>query len=224
MIVLLCGWLMVVGWRKRNHRSIGRGCLVLLATGLALIGWGYRNSVVLGQWQFLTTRGGISLYDGVKPGATGASDLGAYKADPAVDGLSEVEWNQYFAQKSYEAIAKDPLRIVGLIPTKLLRTWSPVPNAGDLKSWTVRLIFGCWYVPLAVMVGVGIWSIRSNAMVWMGCLIPAICISVIHSVYVGSLRYRLAAIPTLAILAALGAVSFPAQVRRPSPDSVAEAS
>ena len=192
---------------------------ILAAVSLSLVAWGYRNHRVLGEWRFLTTRGGISLYDGVHEGATGASDLGQIKAPADLDVSSELAWDRYFTDKSYEAIRKDPLRIIKLAPTKLARTWNPLPKAGDLQSGAVRVLFGLWCVPLYVLAIIGIWSIRRNGLALAGLLIPAVCISLTHSVYIGSLRYRLGAVPTLAILAALGLSHLLVRTRSSRPSS-----
>ena len=221
MVTLLGVWLMVVGWRGRRVAVAAHGGVILMAVALALTAWAWRNHVILGRWVMLTTRGGISLYDGVRPGATGAGDLADVKASPEVAGLSEVEWNAYFVQQSYEAIRRDPVRIVRLIPVKLARTWSPIPNAGDLQSPIIRVLFGIWYIPLGAMVLAGIWSIKGNWVTLSGLLIPAVCVSVIHSVYVGSLRYRVGAIPTLAILASLGLVMVISRWGKPADDRAA---
>lgn len=175
------------------------GCIVL-----ALLPWAYRNKQVTGDWIWLTSRGGISLYDGVHPGATGASDLGNIKAAPEVASLSEAEWNRYFKDKAWKHIFDDPIRIVSLSWTKLARTWSPVLNATDLQSWKIRAVFAGWYIPLYALVIIGIYAKRSRLSVLIGLLLPTICISATHVFFVGSVRYRLVAIPTLAILTAMG--------------------
>jgi len=188
-------------WRA----MLGSASIVALVV-LSLIPWGYRNKQVLGQWVFLTTRGGISLYDGVRPGATGASDLADVKNSPAVRDLTETEWNQHFIDQSWEAIQADPARVAKLAITKLGRTWSPVPNASDYQSTMIRVIFAAWYVPLYILALCGIWVLRRKWQVWAGLLLPVICISAVHAVFVGSMRYRLAALPCLAILAAVGLI------------------
>ena len=189
---------------RRDRQALAGSVLVVLIVFLSLLPWAYRNSKVIGQWCWLTSRGGISLYDGVRPGATGASDLGDVKNSPEVEDLSEAEWNDYFRQASYQAIADDPLRIAGLAITKLTRTWSPVLHAAEYQSRLIRTVFIVWYIPLYIMAAIGLWSIRGNYATWIALLIPTISICCLHSVFVGSVRYRLGALPTLAMLAVLG--------------------
>ena len=200
-VAALVAYLLVV---RRDRRAVLGAVTVVLMVFVALVPWAYRNSRVIGQWCWLTTRGGISLYDGVRPGATGASDLAAIKDAPEVGGLSEVEWNRYFYRASRQAILDDPVRIVGLVPIKLARTWSPVLHAAEYQSAAIRTIFAAWYVPLYALALLGLWARRRDGQVCAGLLLPAVCVSLLHGVFVGSVRYRLGALPTLAVLAAVG--------------------
>lgn len=181
------------------HAIISIFCIVL-----ALLPWAYRNKQLTGEWIFLTSRGGISLYDGVHPGATGASDLGTIKTDPEVLALEEAEWNAHFKEAAWTHIKDDPIRILRLAITKLARTWSPILNAAEYDSNMIRIIFAGWYVPLYLLVGWGIYRRRHDRALLLGLLIPALCVCAMHAVFVGSVRYRLVAIPTLAILGAMG--------------------
>jgi hypothetical protein len=154
----------------------------------------------------LTHRGGISLYDGVRPGADGSSDLGEIKQMPAVRGLDEVAWNEYFMGESLRLIREDPGRIVHLAGIKLARTWNPVPNARDYRSPAVRLIGGSWSIPLFAFALAGaIVLTRKSLGLWLTCLLllPAIYLSILHAFFVGSVRYRLPAMPFFAILSAI---------------------
>ena len=108
----------------------------------SLVPWAARSRYVTGDWCWLTHRGGISLYDGVGPQATGESNLGDIKAMPAVAGLSEVEWNRWFLKESFRAMREDPGRILRLAGIKLARTWNPLPNVETYQSRSIRFISG----------------------------------------------------------------------------------
>ncbi len=203
-ILFIAALVLLVLLVRRDRRAVGGTAMVVLIVFLSLLPWAYRNSKVMGQWCWLTSRGGISLYDGVRPGATGASDLAEVKNSPEVEELSESKWNEYFRQASYQAIADDPWRIAQLAVTKLARTWSPVLHAAEYQSRFVRAVFLVWYIPLYIMATIGLWSIRRKYTTWIALLIPVICICCLHSIFVGSVRYRLGALPTLAVLAVLG--------------------
>jgi 4-amino-4-deoxy-L-arabinose transferase-like glycosyltransferase len=204
LLVLIAALLLALIVMRRDARTAAGAAGVGLVVLVALLPWAWRNQRVLGQWCWLTTRGGISLYDGVRPGATGASDLAEVKDVPAVRGLSEVEWDAYFRNAAYTAIREEPGRVLGLIPVKWARTWSPMLNAAEYASPGMRIIFALWYVPLYLAVVTGCIVRRRSAATVVLLLLPALCVCALHGVFVGSVRYRLVALPMLAVLAAAG--------------------
>jgi hypothetical protein len=187
---------------RRDRRTVFASAGVVAAIVLSLVPWALRNQRVVGSWCWLTTRGGISLYDGVRPGATGASDLADIKDAPEVTALGETEWDAYFRNAAYDAMRKEPLRVLSLVPVKLARTWSPVLNAAEYRSRALQVAFAGWYVPFYLLVLAGIWRNRRRRGFVLGMLLPALCVCAMHGVFVGSVRYRLVALPQLAVLAA----------------------
>jgi 4-amino-4-deoxy-L-arabinose transferase-like glycosyltransferase len=202
--------LMVFAWpvlivllRRFDLQTIlGLACVFAVVIA-ALLPWGARNLRVTGDWVWLTNRMGISLYDGVHPGATGASDLGDIKAMPEVTGLTESEWNRYFKQKSWEHIQTEPGRILRLAWVKLSRTWSPVLHAEEYRSRLVKLVFAAWSIPFYGLVIAGIVILRRRWDLLAVLLLPAAYVSALHCLFVGSVRYRVGALPALAVLAAV---------------------
>lgn len=196
-------------FRRRFNKSAVIGVIVVGCVIVAgLFPWALRNRNVVGQWCWLTTRAGISLYDGVGPQATGASDLGDIKSGEAVRGLTEVRYNRYFLEASYEQMRADPSRIAKLAVRKLLRMWNPVPNAADYQSSVVRLVSAVWMVPMLAMSLAGAFVLCKRGpahgyAVAVYLLLPAFYLSALHMVFVGSVRYRLGAMPMLAVLAAI---------------------
>ncbi len=181
---LACSWLVVV---------------------VALVPWAARNQRVTGRWTWLTNRAGISLYDGVRPGADGGSDLGAIKRAPEVAGLDEVAWNAYFQARSRELLVQDPLRIVTLAGRKLLRTWSPWPNAADYQQVWIRILAGTWTAAVLITAAIGfavLWRRHRAAALLL--ILPALYVTGLHLLFVGSVRYRLPVMPPLEVLSAIG--------------------
>ncbi|MBN1511717.1 MAG: glycosyltransferase family 39 protein [Phycisphaerae bacterium] len=204
-LILVPLWSVWVWGRRRfAWRAAAGPAFVIAFVVLSLVPWGYRNRHVTGHWCWLTTRAGISLYDGVRPGATGASDLGDVKESPAVRGLSEHAWDRYFSDAAWQAMRDDPVRIIRLGLVKLARTWSPFLHADELGAPAVRFTFAAWSILFYSAVGLGLWARRKHAGEWTGLLLPAVMICVLHFFYVGSVRYRLGAIPALSLLAAFG--------------------
>ncbi|GJM26061.1 MAG: membrane protein [Phycisphaerae bacterium] len=203
-LILVAALLGYIVFARRDRTGIIGAAASVACIIIALLPWAYRNKQATGDWIWLTSRGGISLYDGVHPGATGASDLGNIKSAPEVANFSEAEWNRHFKAEAWKHILDDPIRILRLSWVKFARTWSPILNAADYQSWKIRIIFAGWYIPLYAFVILGVYTHRSRFSLLIALLIPTICVSATHVFFVGSVRYRLVAIPTLAILAAMG--------------------
>ncbi len=207
--VVLC---FIAVCRRLDRSSLAGVAVVGVIVITALAPWAARNRHVIGEWCWLTTRAGISLYDGVGPQATGAGDLGAIKQMPAVRGMGEVEWNRYFLDESWKAIRADPGRIVKLAGTKLARLWNPFPNVRQYQSPLVQTISIAWTVPVFTLGVVGaLWlSIKyrkDGLRIAFFLLLPALYVSILHSLFVGSVRYRLPAMPLIEILAAVALVA-----------------
>lgn len=176
---------------------------------VSLAPWAVRNRQVTGDWCWLTNRAGISLYDGVGPGATGSSDLGGIKRMPAVRELDETTWNRYFLTESFRTMREDPPRILRLALVKIGRTWNPVPNVETYRSPLPLVVSALWtlFTFAFAVIGAIILSVadgRSGQRLVVFLLLPALYFTALHSLFVGSVRYRLPALPMLGILAAVG--------------------
>jgi len=209
LVVLMWLWLVVCA--KNRLHAISGAALSMLVVVVSLLPWAARNSHVAGEWCWLTHRGGISLYDGVGPQADGSGDLGDVQMMPAVRGLDEASWNRWFMTASWEAMRRDPVRIVKLAGVKLLRLWNPLPNVETYQSAAVRAVSAVWTIPIYGFALVGAWRLSRireggswRVAAWL--LLPAVYISVVHSLFVGSVRYRLPAMPLLELLAAWAVV------------------
>ncbi len=215
LLVALC---FVAALRRFELRTIVGAAIAVGMIGAALIPWGARNRNVTGDWCWLTHRAGISLYDGVGPQASGASDLGEIKQMPAVAGLSEVEWNRYFLHESFAAMKENPRRIVRLALVKIARTWNPLPNVVTEQSALVRVVSASWTVPTFAfaIAGAVLLAVRNGpggGRTVLFLLLPALYFTALHSVFVGSVRYRLPAIPMIEMLAAVALVALIGRVR-----------
>lgn len=204
LAIALC--VLLRGFERRTIRGAAVAVALIV---IFLLPWGWRNQRALGDWVWLTTRGGVSLYDGVRPGATGASDLADIQQMPAVRGVGELEWHRYFLAESFRAIRENPRRIMALAPKKLARMWNPFPNVDAYQSGRVRAVSAGWSLPIFVFALAGIVLVSRRSKGAMGgfqtvafLLLPAIYLTVLHSLFVGSVRYRLGAMPMLEILAA----------------------
>lgn len=198
-------------WAWRSDRpwraSVQLGLLSIAITVAVLAPWAMRNHAVLGRTIWLTTNGGVTLYDGVHPGATGASDQRFVQAMPELKQMTELQRDDHFARLSREAAVADPVRFIRLAIIKIARTWSPIPLSDQFGSNRMYVLAGLGYaLPLFVLV---VWGLIRSELSWRVRLLllsPAILITAMHAISVGSLRYRLPAEPLLAVIAVSGVV------------------
>jgi len=203
-ILVILAPIAMMMFRRFDGLVIGQALLLVLIVLVGLLPWAIRNRVVIGQWCWLTTRGGISLYDGLRMGATGASDLAHTKTMPDVANMSEIQWNDYFRERAWQAAKQDPTRVVRLSWQKFLRTWSLVPNIETYRKGPVAVISAVWMLFLLAAAPLGLWVNRRAVRQWAMLLLPLIAFTVMHMIFVGSIRYRIPLMPMMIILAATG--------------------
>ncbi|HRF00905.1 MAG TPA: glycosyltransferase family 39 protein [Pirellulaceae bacterium] len=103
--------------------------------------------------------------------------------------------------------AEHPERVAQLAGTKLLHLWSPWPRDGLGRSALVRWVWGgAWFVLLVGAV-LGVRPIGRDRDAWI-LVAPALLVTLLHVVYVASIRYREPALPGLIIIAATGLASI----------------
>ncbi|MCH7987804.1 MAG: glycosyltransferase family 39 protein [Planctomycetes bacterium] len=182
-----------------------RSSLILTALFLALLPWAYRNHQVTEHWIFTTLWAGPSLYDGLNPLATGESDMTFYETDRLSEtGMTEYEIDQHYRQKAWQFVVENPGRTAELAWIKLLRFWKPWPNAEQFQNIGYCLGVALFFIPMIMFAIFGLWT-HSNRM-WI-CLLtsgPIFYFTLIHMIFVGSLRYRLPAEYPLCVLSAAG--------------------
>jgi 4-amino-4-deoxy-L-arabinose transferase-like glycosyltransferase len=190
-----------------HARMLGRWPLpvattMLLLVGLCLMPWMLRNYRVTHQLIWTDTNSGFTLYDGFNPDATGASDQRFVRYMPQLRLMTEIERSQYLSARAITFIRKNPQRVAELAAAKAGRTWSPMPLSEQFGTARYAAIGLLYSIPFDLMVIVGLWhgNLPRRAKVYL--LIPAIYLTVVHALTVGSLRYRVPAEPALAVLAA----------------------
>jgi 4-amino-4-deoxy-L-arabinose transferase-like glycosyltransferase len=194
----------VVVYRRWAPASLLHAGCAAAVVFLGLLPWAHRNASLLGEWRWTTTRAGISLYDGLQPGGSGASDLAHTKRDPRVAGMGELAWDRYWRDQAWQAACNDPGRVVRLAGGKLLRTWNIVPNEVEHRRGKSALVSAAWMVALLVTACVGWYRVRRAARWWVLLLLPVALFTVIHMIFVGSVRYRIPLVPLVGVLSATG--------------------
>lgn len=186
------------------------GSTMLLLTVLILLPWAWRNYSVLGRWIWTTTNGGITLYDGFNPDATGASDQSFVQSMPELRSMDEAARSKHLSDQATQFIRQQPRRAAELAAIKAARTWSPVPLSQDHAGWKYRIVGLLYSLPLDVLVLLGLFHrapgagpLSRSAKAFL--LLPAIYFTAVHMLSVGSLRYRIPVEPPMAVIAASAA-------------------
>jgi Dolichyl-phosphate-mannose-protein mannosyltransferase len=175
---------------------------MLILTALVLSPWIIRNEIRLHAFVWSTTNDGITLYDGLNPDASGASDQTFVSQMPLVEQMDETSRSVYLSDQARRFAVEHPVRVLQLAAIKLLRTWSPVPLSAQYGSKPMYVMAGLAYsVPLMVLSVLGLASRLPGSAKTM-LVLPAVYLSAAGVVTVGSLRYRMPAEPPMAVLAA----------------------
>ncbi|MBV8677561.1 MAG: glycosyltransferase family 39 protein [Planctomycetaceae bacterium] len=225
---LLLAWV-VAGGRGRRAAAARCSALVVLGAALAMAPWWARNARVFGRFVPTTLWMGASLYDGLRPGATGASDM-RFLADPDIWPLDEQAQDAELRRRAWAFVREHPGRALELAAIKLARFWSPWPNADavrspvvaagrrdegrgargesdradTVRSPVVAAVSAAVTLPQFALLALGGWDRRRDPRALVLLAGPLLYFSALHMVFVGSVRYRIpAAVPAMG-LAAIG--------------------
>jgi hypothetical protein len=196
----------------RNYKPILKsGFIIFAVSTLCLIPWWIRNYHVSGHFVSTTLQVGSGLYDGLNPTATGASDMKFVEefrnAEIALfpnvtENMLEYQLNQKMRQVAIRWAWKHPDLAWKLAKTKFFRLWNFRPNEPSLSGFFATTIVFCTYCPVLVFGVIGairsIFHDFSYRLLW----IPAVYITVLHIIFVSSIRYRVPAMICFSILAA----------------------
>jgi hypothetical protein len=147
---------------------------------------------------------GPSLYDGLHPGATGASDMRFFDDDNLMQSMSEFDVNEHYSGAAWKFARENPRRTLELAAIKLWRFWKPWPSADEFASPWLAVATAGFFLPLVGFAIVGWWQCRRD---WWALSLtagPLVYFTALHALFIGSLRYRLPAEYPLAVLAAVG--------------------
>jgi len=186
---ILASW--VIGIDRGNRgKALRAAVIVAMATAAILAPWWARNARVFGRFVPTALWVGASLYDGISPGATGASAM-EFVDEPGVRALGESEQDAVFRDRS-------------LALAKLGRFWSPWPNADTLRSPRVAVASAVVTLPVFALVAVGLWDRRRDARALVLLAGPLAYFCLLHLVFVSSIRYRIPGMVPAMGLAAVG--------------------
>lgn len=180
--------------------------LTYIATLLPLV---WRQHRVLGEWRLPTrTGGGASLLEALGPWADGGPGMDRIIYPPTAPGADELDRDRVYRQHAIQWAGANRGRTVELAWAKLKRTWSVNINAAEYRSPLYAVVAWLTVAPIFALACIGLWIDRRRIEVVLLLLAPAGYFTLVHMVFVGSIRYRLPAMPLVFILAALAATHF----------------
>lgn len=212
LYVPFCFLIGIVFIRERS-KQIAFTTIVLAAMAVTMSPWWIRNYQVVGRFVPTSLQTGTSLYDGLNPEATGESDmrfapmmknefLAEWMAKELPERDFEFAFNEKMKNESLAWARQNPAKCLHLSFIKFGRMWSPLPNASELGNRFMRWGIAIYFTPLVVLAFCGLVRFRKDTLAVWVCLLPSACFTLIHMVFVGSIRYRQPPMFTFAILGA----------------------
>jgi 4-amino-4-deoxy-L-arabinose transferase-like glycosyltransferase len=217
-----------LGPNRYKHLRIA--AVMLAGLCVAMSPWWIRNALVAGRFVPTSLQVGPSLYDGLSPTATGASEMSfvpqfvaeqqAADAQPDVDttGLFEDRLDRRMRDAALAWTRQNPGRVLQLAGIKFWRMWSPVSNAAEFSSTKLRLILAATFTPVFLLALVGAWRYSRRDWPYLLLVLPAIYFTCLHMIFVSSIRYRQPAMLPLIVLAAAvvaGGIGLLSKVQSP---------
>lgn len=206
-----CLALVLTNQRPKHAAIVGA---MLAGLCLTMLPWWVRNYCVAGRFVPTSLQVGASLYDGLSPTATGASEMSFVPefiaeqraADAAAEaplpGIFEDRLDTRMRDASVQWTRQNPWQALQLAGVKFLRMWNFVPNAAEMRGGTLRLALAATYSPTILLALIGVWRYARRGWPYVLCLLPAPYFTILHCIFVSSIRYRQPAMLPLIVLAA----------------------
>jgi 4-amino-4-deoxy-L-arabinose transferase-like glycosyltransferase len=197
--------------RLPDRRAFARAACRALICSLGVVAvmgpWWARNAMIYGRFVPTALWMGASLYDGLNPEATGASDM-AFLGDREIWPLDEQDKDAELTRRAVAFAREYPGRVLSLAVVKLGRFWSPWPNAEGFRSPVLGITSAVVELPLFGLMALGGWDRRRDLRAWTLLAGPLLYFCALHLIFASSMRYRIPGeMPALG-LAAIGAMKI----------------
>jgi 4-amino-4-deoxy-L-arabinose transferase-like glycosyltransferase len=199
---MLAIWVIASIRDRRALIASVRGAMIC-ALGLAVVmsPWWIRNATIYGKFVPTALWMGASLYDGINPKATGASDM-TFLEDPDIWPLDEEDQDAELTHRAFAFARDEPMRVLSLAVVKLGRYWTPWPNASALQNPLAVVVGTVVELPVLVLILAGLWDRRRDRRAWVLLAGPLLYFCALHLVFASSMRYRIPGeIPALGLAA-----------------------
>lgn len=186
--------------REKRIPLLKSSALIILLVPLAASPWAAYNYIEHGTPKLFPSSS-VTLYESLHPGATGGPGKEFIQWTDEMKRMDEAEIERYFRREALKFIAENPGRTLQLAFIKQARFWSPVPNFPKYRNIKYGAIGLVSYMPVLFL---ALWLVVSEKKRWKSfshlCL-PVIYFALLHTVILGSIRYRLPVDPFIIILA-----------------------
>jgi hypothetical protein len=128
------------------------------------------------------------------------------EASPSVPPF-EYAFDKHLGKRATDWARENPAEAARLAWKKVLKVWSPFPSSNWSAYPRVRWTLGIALVMLALLASYGAWRGRTQWRDAWVLIFPTLYFTLLHAIFVGSIRYREPALYGLIIFAALGLAS-----------------
>jgi len=185
---------------KPTGRSIAVSLALFIGLTVFLTPWVVRNYKITNEFVPTTLWTGKSLYEAVGPQADGGPAMDKIRLDEPPN-AGEYEFNRYYIEQSKAEIRKNPARFARLALIKFTRFWNIFPNSPDHRSLRYKLISAIFVIPLVIGAIMGmIRHVSDWKRLWPLIALP-VFYTLIHMVFVSSIRYRAPIMGCIIVLA-----------------------
>ncbi len=178
--------------------------IVLLVAGAGLSPWIIRNYIRYNRF-IIATGGGIILLESNNPNATGGAGQNNIPGIQYIYQIKdEIERDNYCKMRAKEFIINNPGKVLRLAVEKQKRFWAVVPRAKDYQDLKFRIISFLWTVPVYICAIMGFWKTKNKFKDLFPIWFPILFFTLLHTIILGSIRYRLPIMPYIHLYAAAG--------------------
>ncbi len=193
---------------RDRYRQLGLGVVTILGLVVVMTPWWARNAAVSGRFVPTTLQVGVSLYDGLNPEANGASNMEFVepfveelrREKPTSGDLFEYRLDRLARSRAVDWAVDNPGRALYLTVVKFLRMWNIWPNEPSLSAWPIRLGIAVVYIPVLLLGILAAVKTFGRGWPYVLCWIPAVYLTLLHVIFVSSIRYRQPAMFGLIVL------------------------
>jgi hypothetical protein len=208
IVLLPVVWHLAGGTAARSSpialgRRLGVLSFFLLACAAVLCPTIIRNAGLFDRFVPVRTGSGASMMEALGPWADGAPGMDRIVYPTFPQHADEVQRDRLCLRAATDWACDHPARVLQLAWNKLRRTWSITINSPDHGS-SLRTVL-CWLTvaPEFALALCGFWMLRRRLRVLGLLLAPVLYFTLVHMVFVGSIRYRVPVMPMLFVAAAV---------------------